>query len=65
MCHIDSFNETIRRDTGVYGYMIDETCVENIETIQYLAVILDVSLTFSKYIGTSVSKANKIMGLIL
>ena len=39
--------------------------MENVETIRDLGVILDTKLTFSKHIDTTVSKANKVMGLIM
>ena len=60
-----SFCITLRRNPIIKHYVIGNTRLENVETIRDLGVILDRKLTFSHHIDTMVSKANKIMGIIM
>ena len=60
-----SFCITLRRNPIIQHYVIGNTRLENVETIRDLGVILDRKLTFSHHIDTMVSKANKIMGIIM
>jgi len=60
-----SFSVTLKRYPVVQHYAIGDTCLETVETIRDLGVILDRRLTFCFHIGTIVSKANQIMGVIM
>ena len=60
-----SLTITLRHDPIVCRYSIDATYLDKVEQIRDLGVVLDSRLTFSKHIDGIVSKANRIMGVIM
>ena len=60
-----SFCITLKSTPIIYHYGIGYTGLETVESIRDLGVILDRRLTFSDHTDAVVSKANKIMGILM
>ena len=60
-----TFTITLRRDPIVSIYCIDNTSLNKVDKIRDLGVTFDSTLTFCKHIDIVVSKANRIMGIIM
>ena len=47
-----------------YGYKIDNSTLEAVESINDLGVVFESNLKFSKHVSNKISKANSVLGLI-
>ena len=62
-CHTISF--TLRKSPVVHNYSLNGTALERRNETRDLGVILDAKLTFASHVDSTVSKANRMLGLLI